>query len=89
MVKALKMDNKETIIGLLRLGWSNRAINKGTNIHRETIKRYRTEFQGVPKVPAESNPTKAQSVPNVACFGETSLFSRKKITNVDTYPVSF
>lgn len=65
MGNALKMDKKEILVGLFRLGWSNRAINKETGIHRKTIKRYHTDFQSVPKVPADSAPQAAQSVPEV------------------------
>jgi hypothetical protein len=53
MGNGLKMDKKEILAGLFRLGWSSRAINKETGIHRVTIKRYRSEFQNVPKVPAD------------------------------------
>jgi len=61
----LKMDKKEILAGLFRLGWSNRAINKESGIHRTTIQRYRTEFQSVPNVPTDSVPADVQSVPKV------------------------
>ena len=53
MGNALKMDKKAILAGLFRLGWSDRAINKETGIHRVTAKRYRAEFQSVPKVPTD------------------------------------
>lgn len=65
MGNGLKMDKKEILAGLFRLGWSNRAINKETGIHRVTIKRYRSEFQNVPKEPTDSESGKDQSVPKV------------------------
>jgi hypothetical protein len=53
MGNALKMDKKAILTGLFKLGWSDRAINKHTGIHRVTVKRYRAELQNVPKVPAD------------------------------------
>jgi transposase len=53
MGNALKMDKKEILTGLFRLGWSDRAISKETGIHRLTVKRYRSEFQSVPKAPTD------------------------------------
>lgn len=65
MGNALKMDKKEAMTGLFRLGWSNRAISKETGIHRKTIQRYRAQFQSVPKVPTDPGQQPSQSVPEV------------------------
>ena len=65
MGNALKMDKKAILAGLFRLGWSDRAINKETGIHRVTVKRYRAEFQNVPKVPTDPGLGDGQSVPKV------------------------
>lgn len=62
---ALKMDKIALLHGLFRLGWSNRAINRETGIHRKTIKQFRTGFQNVPEVPADSDPANGQNVPKV------------------------
>lgn len=66
MGNGLRMDKKETLKGLFRLGWSNRRINRETKIHRKTIQHYRTEFENAPKVPTDllALPL-AQSVPEV------------------------
>ena len=53
---ALKMDKKQSLCALFRLGWSDRAINRETGIHRETIRLYRIKFETVPEVPADSQP---------------------------------
>lgn len=65
MGNALKMDKKEQVFGLIRLGWSNRAISRQTGIHRATIQRCREECQSVPKVPADSDSAENQNVPEV------------------------
>jgi len=65
MGNVLKMDKKQVIIGLIKMGQSDRAIHKATGIHRTTIARYRKAVQSVPQVPADVTSVKCQSVPPV------------------------
>jgi len=53
MGNALRMSEKDILISLFRLGWSNRRISRETGFHRKTIRRYRKDFQSVPEVPAD------------------------------------
>ena len=53
MGNVLKMDKKQVIIGLIKMGQSDRAIHKATGIHRTTIARYREAVQSVPQVPTD------------------------------------
>ena len=49
----LSMDEQQTIIGLLRLGWKQRRIARETGFHRATIGAWRAnaaEPQSVPEV---------------------------------------
>lgn len=88
MGNGLKMDKKEMLTGLFRLGWSNRAINKETGIHRATIKRYHCEFQNVPKVPTDTIPAELQSVPNAPADSSPSskLAADENATIVEVIP---
>ena len=63
-----KLDKKAILAGLFRLGWSDRAINRETGIHRVTVKRYRAEFLSVPEVPTDSGDGDVQSVPEVPAW---------------------
>jgi transposase len=65
MGNVLKMDKQQVIQGLIRLGWSDRAIHKESGIHRKTISGYRKQFQNVPQVPADSSSITFQNVPQV------------------------
>ena len=46
------MTAKETILGLLRLGWTQRRIERETGHRRETIARYGREAGLLPAKPA-------------------------------------
>jgi len=65
MGNVLKMDKQQVIQGLIRLGWSDRAIHKESGIHRKTISAYRKQFQNAPQVPADLQGTEIQNVPQV------------------------
>jgi len=65
MGNALRMSEKDILISLFRLGWSNRRISRETGFHRKTIRRYRKDFQSVPEVPADPGAANGQSVPEV------------------------
>ena len=45
MSNRINILNKEQILGLIQLGWSDRKINRAMGIHRVTIARYRKEFK--------------------------------------------
>ena len=40
MANFLKMEKKQTVLALLRLGWSYRGIERETGVRRETIAGY-------------------------------------------------
>ena len=65
MGNVLKMDKQQVIQGLIRLGWSDRAIHKESGIHRKTVSAYRKRFQNAPQVPADLQGAKIQNVPQV------------------------
>lgn len=53
MSNRIDMLSKEHLMGLMRIGWSDRKINRVTGIHRTTIARYRKEYQAICSVNAE------------------------------------
>jgi transposase len=59
------MDKQQIIQGLIKLGWSDRAIHKESGIHRKTISAYRKRFQNAPQVPADPGDEKDQNAPKV------------------------
>ncbi len=63
------MTERETILSLLRLGWSERRIALETGHHRATIRRIGGEMaagQSVPEVATDLAATAEQNVPEVA-----------------------
>lgn len=44
----LKMEKKEAVLTLLKLGWSHRRIARETGVHRETVARYAEEVGAKP-----------------------------------------
>ncbi len=40
MANTLKMEKKQTVLALLKLGWSYRRIEREVGVRRETIARY-------------------------------------------------
>ena len=40
MANFLKMEKKQTVLALLRLGWAYRRIERETGVRRETISKY-------------------------------------------------
>ncbi len=67
------MDKQQIIHGLVKLGWSDRAINKESGIHRKTIAAYRKLFQNAPRVPADPERVKNQNVPQVPTDSKSIL----------------
>ena len=72
-VNKLSMTEHETILSLLRLGWSQRRIAREGGHHRATVRRVRREAGLLPakctapiEVPTDPVPTEPQSVPEVA-----------------------
>jgi hypothetical protein len=59
----LSVTERESIIGLLRLGWSRRRIERETGHRRETIARYGREAGILPSKPAKA--TKVAEVKSV------------------------
>jgi hypothetical protein len=63
------MNERETILGLLRLGWSERRVAREGGFHRATVRRCRVE-SGIepakctsdPKVPTDPKPTTESKV---------------------------
>jgi len=58
----LSMDERATILGLLRMGWSERRVARETGFHRATIRRLAAEAsagQSVPEVATDSVPLAA------------------------------
>jgi hypothetical protein len=86
-VNELSMTERETILGLLRLGWSERRIAREGGHHRATVRRIRHEA-GLPAAKCTSPgevPTdlKAATVPKLATDSAertpcTSTLSRKE-----------
>jgi len=67
------MTERETILSLLRLGWSERRIALETGHHRATIRRIGGEMaarQSVPEVATDLAATAEQNVPEVATDSE-------------------
>ena len=72
-VNKLSMTEHETILSLLRLGWSERRIAREGDHHRATIRRIRREAGLLPakcttpiEVPTDPVRSEPQSVPEVA-----------------------
>ena len=65
MGNVLRMDKQHIIRGLFGLGWSDRRIHRETQIHRDTLARYRRVFQNGPQVPPDFLCEKGQSGPQV------------------------
>ena len=59
MANILKMEKKQTVLALLKLGWSYRRIERETGVRRETIARY---DPGRDSKPAKVTPGSAQSL---------------------------
>jgi transposase len=71
MGNVLKMAKQQIIKGYVEFGWSNRAINRATGIHRDTISSYRRQFENGPKVPTDPLCPEAQNGPEVPThFGD-------------------
>ena len=78
----LSMTEHETILSLLRLGWSERRIAREGSHHRATIRRIRREAGLLPakctnpiEVPTDPVPSERQSVPEVATDSATTRSS--------------
>ena len=81
-VNKLSMTEHETILSLLRLGWSERRIAREGSHHRATIRRIRREAGLLPakctnpiEVPTDPVPFERQSVPEVATDSATTRSS--------------
>lgn len=59
----LSVTERETIVGLLRVGWSARRIERETGHRRETIARYGREAGALPSKPARSTKVATDSKP--------------------------
>lgn len=64
MGNVLKMDKVHLIQGFLRLNLSDRAIKRQTGIHRDTISKYRKQFQNGPQVPADLDSGSSTGIQN-------------------------
>lgn len=64
MANHLKMDKVQTILGLLKLKWSYRQIQRVTGIDRETIAKYDPARAKPAKVPAGGEIPLSQNPPN-------------------------
>src|SRR6202048_5441088 len=62
----LRMAERETILGLLRLGWSARRIERETGHRRETVARYGREAGLLPPPKPASDGEVATDPPAVA-----------------------
>jgi hypothetical protein len=87
-VNKLSMTEHETILSLLRLGWSERRIAREGGHHRATIRRIRREAGLVPakcttaiEVPTDPAPSEPQSVPEVATDSATTRSSAAPFRN--------
>ena len=65
MSNVIGMRKQQILQGFIRLGWSDRRINKETGIHRKTIRDYRKRFQSVPKVLTDPPSISSQNAPKV------------------------
>lgn len=65
MGNELKMAKQLVLQGFMAMGLSNRQIHKQTGIHRDTISRFRKQFQNRPEVIADFSGEKGQSGPKV------------------------
>jgi transposase len=57
MVNYLKMDKKEAVCALLRLGWPYRRIERETGVRRETVARYHKDLRAQESSNAATLPT--------------------------------
>lgn len=64
MANQLKMDKVQTILGLLKLRWSYRRIERETGIHRDTVRKYDPERAKPAKVPTGGACECPQNQPN-------------------------
>ena len=90
MGNVLKMDKQQVIQGLIRLGWSDRAIHKESGIHRKTISAYRKQFQNAPQVPTDLKGTEIQNVPQVptdSAGGESAPIVPTDVLAVQSRPI--
>jgi len=67
MSNYLRMEKKQAVIGLLRLGWTYRRIQRQTGVRRETISRYDRELD-----------SKAANVPPGSGEGEAGSEDQKR-----------
>ena len=61
MGNVLKMQKQQQIQALTMLGWSNRSISNEIGVDRETVAKYRQQFQSPPKVPTDSETSDSQN----------------------------
>jgi transposase len=70
----LSVTERETVVGLLRVGWSARRIERETGHRRETIARYGREAGVLPSKPA--TPTKVATDSKAASVAEVATDSK-------------
>ena len=73
MGNVLRMDKKQLIEGMVKLGWSDRRIARETKINRTTVARYRRAFQTMPQVPTGSLHYLDPTIPFVPSVDSVSL----------------
>jgi transposase len=61
----LNMEKQQQIQVLTNLGWTDRAISRGTGINRGTVAKYRKTFRNRPEVPTDSVGDSEQNRPEV------------------------
>jgi transposase len=81
MGNVLKMDHRQIIQGLIRLGWTNRAIHRETGFHRDTISRYRKGFENVEQTPTDSI---IENRPKVPTDFQVDLFQNRPKVPADS-----
>ena len=66
MVNELKMAQRDSILGLLALGWSQRRIARELEVNRETVARYARLTQPQPNPANSTSGSKGSASPNPA-----------------------
>lgn len=80
MTNYLKMDKKEAVLALLRLGWGYRRIERETGVRRETVSKYHRENQAkAASVPtgSEQNRPACPPAPASVCAAYQSQIQTK------------
>jgi transposase len=65
MGNVLRMEKLQQIQALAKLGWTNRAISREIDVDRDTVSKYRKQYENQPEVPNDTASVAGQNPPKV------------------------